>query len=418
MIIGIDASRANRPHKSGTEWYSYYLIKALAKIDSRNQYILYTDKPLIKELCDLTDEVGPSDCGRIDRGGWQSVASPYNNFKAKILKWPWKFFWTQGRLSWEMLIGSPDILFVPAHALPLIHPAKSVVTIHDIGYKRHRSLYSHEKIGYRPKIWNWLARAVTRGRYQATAYDYLDWSTGRSLKKARHIITISEFSRQEIRRYYETPVEKISVVHNGYNVELFQKKEMDERKIDAALEAHGIEKPYLFYVGRLEKKKNVGALVEAYVLARHRGGWSHKLYLVGDASFGYDEIKYLINEFDVANQVLTTGWVSEEHLSYIYHGATAFIFPTKYEGFGIPLLQAMAAGTPVVASRAAAVPEIAGDAALLFDPDDVEDMAEKINKIVTGEALRERLIAAGRERVKQFSWEKCARETLKVFNGL
>ncbi len=418
MLIGIDASRANRDHKSGTEWYSYYLIKQLAAIDKDNQYILYADQPLKDGLLDLDcREVG---CSRRDfefEDGYQKLISPHNNFRGKILGWPFRFFWTQGRLSLEMIAHRPDVLFVPAHALPLIHPKNSVVTIHDIGYKYDQALYSQEKIGYQSPAWDWLALALTGGRHHATSLDYLDWSTGYTLKHAQKIITISDFSKQELIKHYQADKKKISVVHNGYNDDLFHGG-YDTKYISSVLDAYGLEQPFIFYVGRLEKKKNIAALVEAYALARQNHGLKHKLYLVGDASFGYDEIKYLINEFNVDGEVVTTGWVEERHLPCIFAGADAFIFPTKYEGFGIPLLQAMASGTPIAASDTAAIPEIAGEAALLFNPDNVRDMSEKIAAIVQNEPLRNKLKEAGLERVKQFSWEKCARETLKILESV
>jgi glycosyltransferase involved in cell wall biosynthesis len=419
MIIGIDASRANRSHKSGTEWYSYYLIKELAKIDSKNQYVLYSDQPLRGGLLDLTSDNPSQDRldFEIDKHGYQKLISPHNNFQGKVLSWPLKFFWTQGRLSWEMFTRKPDVLFVPAHALPLIHPKKSVVTIHDIGYKEDKNLYSKEKIGYEPRAWDWLILSLTGGKHRATSLDYLDWSTNFALKSAAKIITISDFSKQEIIKHYQTDPKKIVVVHNGYNDDLFHQN-YDDKKLTSVLDTYGIERPYIFYVGRLEKKKNIASLVEAFAIAKHDPNFKHKLYLVGDASFGYDEIKYLINEFDLVGEVVTTGWVEEAHLPYIFKGADAFIFPTKYEGFGIPLLQAMAAGTPIAASDVSAIPEIAGDAALLFDPENVKDISEKILKIVKNKELKDKLRQAGLKRVSQFSWEKCAQETLKVIEKL
>ena len=419
MLIGIDASRANRSHKSGTEWYSYYLIKELAKIDSKNQYVLYSDQPLRGGLLDLTSDKPSQDRldFEIDKHGYQKLISPHNNFQGKVLSWPLKFFWTQGRLSWEMFTSKPDVLFVPAHALPLIHPKKSVVTIHDIGYKEDKNLYSKEKIGYEPRAWDWLILSLTGGKHRATSLDYLDWSTNFALKSATKIITISDFSKQEIIKHYQTDPKKIVVVHNGYNDDLFHQN-YDEKKLTSVLDTYGIERPYVFYVGRLEKKKNIASLVEAFAIAKHDPSFKHKLYLVGDASFGYDEIKYLINEFDLVGEVVTTGWVEEAHLPYIFKGADAFIFPTKYEGFGIPLLQAMAAGAPIAASNVSAIPEIAGDAALLFDPENVKDISEKILKIVKNQELKDKLRQAGLKRVSQFSWEKCAQETLKVIEKL
>ena len=150
MLIGIDASRANRKFKSGTEWYSFYIIRWLAKIDDKNQYILYTDKPLTGLMLDLISDEFNNECGyevKYENNGWQKILSPYNNFRAKILKWPYNFLWTQGRLSLEMLLNKPDVLFIPSHTLPVIHPKNSIVTIHDVGFKRVARLYDHNKIG-------------------------------------------------------------------------------------------------------------------------------------------------------------------------------------------------------------------------------------------------------------------------------
>lgn len=419
MIIGIDASRANRGHKSGTEWYSFYLIKALAKIDSRNQYILYTDQPLLNGLLDLS--CTKATCHRTDVTydveGYQKLISPHNNFKAKIVSWPFKYFWTLGALSLEMLRHKPDVLFIPAHGLPLIHPKKTAATIHDIGFKQEKKLYNPERIGYRLKGWDWLVKLLTFGKHHATALDYLDWSTAFALKHARAIITISEFSKSELIKHYHADTDKIKIVHNGYNNELFSFEPTAER-LSAVLGTYGIDRPYIFYVGRLEKKKNIAKLIEAYALARQNFGVKHKLYLIGDASYGYDEIKYLINEFGVDRYVVATGWIEESHLPFIFKGADAFIFPSKYEGFGIPLLQAMAAGTPIAASRVASIPEIAGDAALYFNPDDAFDMAQKIAEVVQNEGTKQRLIKAGTERSQKFSWDNCARTTLELLEKM
>jgi glycosyltransferase involved in cell wall biosynthesis len=419
MLIGIDASRANRGHKSGTEWYSFYLIKALAKIDSRNQYILYTDQPLLNGLLDLS--CAEANCRRTDvtydEAGYQKLISPHHNFKAKVVGWPFKYFWTLGALSLEMLRSKPDVLFIPAHGLPLIHPKKTIATIHDIGFKQEKKLYNPERIGYRLKGWNWLIGLMTLGKHRATALDYMDWSTAFALKHAQAIITISEFSKQELIKHYQADTDKIKIIHNGYNNELFGSTPTAER-LAAVLGTYGIDRPYIFYVGRLEKKKNIAKLIEAYALARQNFGVKHKLYLIGDASYGYDEIKYLINEFGVDRYVATTGWIEESHLPFIFQGADAFIFPSKYEGFGIPLLQAMAAGTPIAASRVASIPEIAGEAALYFNPDNAYDMAEKIAQIVQNEDLKQGLIRAGLKRVEDFSWDNCAKETLKLLESL
>ncbi|MBI4811890.1 glycosyltransferase family 4 protein [Candidatus Falkowbacteria bacterium] len=405
MLIGIDASRANREHKSGTEWYSYYLIKRLAKLDSQNQYVLYTDKPLKGGLLDLPD-----------------------NFRETVLKWPFNFFWTQGRLSLEMLIAKPDVLFIPAHALPLVHPQKSIVTIHDVGFERDRRMYNKQAMGPGSKqcrkVMNFFVKLFSRGKYNATSLDYLSWSTRYTLKRAKKIITPSDFSKQEIMEVCGTDGDKIKVVHNGYNSLLYKKINPvkyseqfngvnNENEIREVLEKYGITKPYILCIGRLEKKKNTPALIEAFAVMREKNrNREYKLVLVGDAGFGFDEVKYAIREFDLVEKVIMPGWVEERDMPYLYNGATAFVFPSLYEGFGIPLLQAMACEVPITASRAASIPEVVGDAALLFDPTDVAAMAEAMEKIIFDNELRESLIKKGKERAKNFSWEKCAKETL------
>ncbi len=420
MIIGIDASRANRSHKSGTEWYSYYLIRALARLDGENTYILYTDKPLTGGMADLTMENAPTEPS-FTSDGFQEIKSPHGNFKGKVLSWPSKFFWTQGRLSLEMLLHRPDVLFVPAHALPLIHPKRSVVTIHDIGFRYDEKLYEAARIGAesrrRRNILDFIVRFLSRGALGANTRDYLEWSTAFSLKKASRIIAVSEFTKQEIASVYATPEAKLVVVPHGYNSTLYRPI-ADEAGAERALARYNIREPYLFYVGRLEKKKNTATLIEAFALLKEsRKNFPYKLYLIGDASYGFDDIKYTIHEFSMEKDVIATGWAAEEDLPYIYSRASAFVFPSNYEGFGIPLLQAMATKTPIAASKAASIPEVAGDAAEYFDPKDPRDMAEAMGRVLEDEPLRVRLIDAGTRRVAAYGWDRCARETLDVLKS-
>jgi len=419
MLIGIDASRANRDHKGGVEWYSYYLIRALARIDSKNEYMLYTDKPLKGGLSDLVSDEPQHGDAKIDKDGFQEIKSYHGNFKAKVLKWPFNFFWTIGRLSLEMIFNRPDALFIPAHTLPIFFPKKTAITIHDIGFERDRHLYSKENIGPEhakgKKIMDWLVRIYTRGKYGANKKDYLSWSTDFALRRAKKIITVSEFSKKEIMEIYGTDPEKIGVVHHGYNNSLYRKIE-DKEKIRQVLDRYGVNSPYIFYIGRLEKKKNILSLIEAFYLMRKENeDIKHKLLLVGDASFGFDEIKFAMREDD---EIILPGWVDEEDVPYFYNGATVFAFPSLYEGFGIPLLQSMACGIPIVASDVASIPEVVDGSALLVDPLDVKSMADALARAIKDDDLRGELITNGLEHVKGFSWERCARETLREIEGL
>ena len=239
MLIGIDASRANLKHKTGTEWYSFYVIQHLALIDKKNKYVLYVNNE-------------PSDSLK------EAVANN-PNFSIKILNWPFNFFWTLGRLSLEMIFHSPDILFVPAHVLPLFQPKKTITTIHDIAFARESNLYRHETAKAKTRLFkgliNIFVKVVTRGRYRPNSVDYLHWSTAFALRKAKKIITVSHFTRDEVLRVYlDAKEDKIITIHNGYN-NLLYRPINDEEKINEVLNRYGIEQPYFLYVSRLEKKK-------------------------------------------------------------------------------------------------------------------------------------------------------------------
>jgi len=398
MIIGIDASRANLKRKTGTEWYSFYLIKNLAKIDKENKYILYLNDLPSLEL--------------------QEIIKDNPNFSVKFLKWPFLSFWTLGRLTLEMIFNKPDVLFIPAHTMPLVYPKKTINTIHDIAFARNRNLY--RSLGVKTegpsskKIVEFLVQVFTLGKYHSESLDYLYWSTDFALRRAKKIITVSNFTKQDILNFYpKARANKISVVHNGYNDDLY-KLARNHEKIKEKLEKYSIESPYFLYVGRLEKKKNIPALIEALSILRD----SHpeikeKMVLIGDASFGYDEVKYVIEEFNLNYDVLMPGWVDEEDLPYLFNGASAFIFPSKHEGFGIPILQAMACGVPVAASDIPVFKEVAGDAILYFDHQDKKAIAEAMAEIINNVELHKELTEKGLERVKNFSWKRCAEETLK-----
>jgi len=422
MLIGVDASRANRKFKGGTEWYSYYLIRQLAKIDFKNQYILYSDKPLVSGLADLTVENQAAHPGKINRRGFQEIKSPHGNFRVKILKWPFTYFWTQIRLSYEMLVHRIDILFVPAHTLSVIHPKKSIVTIHDIGFERQAKFYSSDKIGpasgLTSGVFNFLVKLFTRGKFYPNILDYHSWSTKFALSRAKIIIAVSEFTKREMVEFYKADAEKIKVVYNGFNGRLYRPIQ-DAEKIKQILSKYDIKTPYIFYAGRLEKKKNTAKLVEAYAIMRQKfRGIKHKLVLVGKAGLGFDEVKDVINEFDLDENVIITGWIPEADMPYIYNGASLFVFPSLYEGFGIPLLEAMACGVPVAASNIASIPEVVKNSALLFNPENKDDMAEKMAKILLDKQLAGELTNSGFARIKDFSLAKCAQETLALIEKM
>lgn len=380
MNIGIDASRANKPKKTGTEWYSYHLIQWFKKLDNSNHYFLYTNVPL---------KSGLENCPE--------------NFTEKVLSWPPGRLWTQFRLSWEMLVTrlrdllykivrdkkkqSIDRLFVSAHVIPLIHPKDTTVTIHDIGFERF------------PKIYPW--------------YDivYHKWAVRWAKFRAKKIITISEFSKKELIDVFKIKPEKIHVIYNGYdkkNYRLYEKS-----KIDQVKSQYNLTKPYLIFIGRLEEKKNTSFLIECFAEFKKKFP-EYNLVLIGRKGYGFDKVEENIKKYGLENDVIFPGWIETNDLTKILAGARAMIFPSNYEGFGIPVIEAMACGTPVICSNTTSLPEVAGDAAILVDPKNKEQIVEAMKKIVADENLRQNLVEKGLENVKRFSWEKCAQETLDV----
>jgi len=402
MLIGIDASRANKPNKTGTEWYSWHLIEELKKITSLDviarepqgdrgnpvakirdphasppaggsaqddrvlRFLLYTNTKLAGEL------------GRMPNSNWQD----------KVLQWPLKYLWTQIRLWWELLLNPPDVLLVPAHTIPLLpipRQTRILINVHDVGFKRFPKLYKPIQVWY---------------------HDLTMW---RIKKRADVIITISEFSKREIMELYGVKPEKIRVVYLGFD----EKKFFADGGNPDILKKYNITQPYLLYVGRLEKKKNIGNIIKAFALARAKHD-NLQLVLAGSGGNQFEEIKKIIADAKLENEVIITGYVDSGDLSELYQQAEMFLFPTLYEGFGLPILEAMACGTPVIASDMAPHTEVGGLVAYYIDPYSPKALADAIIKILDSAGLKAELREKGMLRVKEFSWRRTAEEVLKI----
>lgn len=398
MLIGIDASRANVKERTGTEWYAYYIIEEIKKIaDPDDQFILYSKEKLEEPL------------SRLPR-----------NFSSKILKWPPELLWTQIRLAWEMLWHKPDVLFVPAHTIPLIHPKKTVTTLHDIGFERFARLYAQKGIGfsnnYLNKILEIIIKIFTLGKYSNTELDYHRWSSRLALNKAERIITISKFSKSEIIDFYKINPEKISIVYNAFDPEYSKAK--DKEIARNTLTKYQITDPFFLCIGRLEEKKNTAGLIEGFGKFKQGKASNYKLVLIGKPGLGSNRIQQTINRWGLGNDVIILGWVVNEDLPYIMSKTEIFIFPSFYEGFGMPILEAMAAGTPVITSNFGAMQEIAQDAAILINPYKPGEITDAITRIITDHQLRDKLVDKGYQRLYMFSWSKSAQKTLHIIKNL
>jgi glycosyltransferase involved in cell wall biosynthesis len=234
-----------------------------------------------------------------------------------------------------------------------------------------------------------------------------------AVEKAKKIITPSEFTKREIIEFYRCLPEKIVVIPHGYDRTVYRPID-DNSKITEILNKYKIKQPYLLFIGRLERKKNILGLINAFGILKNKYKIKSKLVLVGFPGYGYQEAEDRIRELGIEKEIIQTGWLDIKDMPYIICGADLFIFPTFYEGFGLPVLEVMACGIPVAASKIPVIEEIAGDAAYYYNPFSPEQIAETVFKLINDSRLRESLIRKGMERAKLFSWKKSAKMTIEL----
>ncbi len=370
MLIGIEASRANRVHKTGVEWYAWQLIQALKHLPEAQEHawLLYTNTSLAEPL-----RTGPA------------------NWHEAQLSWPVPYLWTQARLSYEMRVRPPTRLFVPAHVLPLVTPKKSFVTIHDVGFHRF------------PKLYKPVQRA------------YHEWSTRDIIRRAARIITVSEFSKQELIELYRASPDQVVVIPLG--IDQTSKPPIPSERQQAILKTHHLTHPFFLFIGRLERKKNVTLLVEAFTRftqTRDKNDLT-ELVFVGPPGEGYTEFQRLRNASPARDAIRVLGYLNEEEKTVLLQSATALVHATWYEGFGLTPLEAMAQGTPAICSRVASLPEVVGEKnALWFDPSNINSLVNALHAISDDKQLRAHLSELGQQWVKKYTWQETAHQTLRV----
>ncbi|WP_083810054.1 glycosyltransferase family 4 protein [Methanothermococcus okinawensis] len=231
------------------------------------------------------------------------------------------------------------------------------------------------------------------------------------LKNSNKIISISHHTKQDIIKYFKIPEDKIKVIHLAANENY---KPLKEKEINEVKQKYNLNYPFILYVGGLEPKKNIPTLLKALYKLKKQG-INHKLILTGVKRWKYKSIFETIEKLNLQKDVIFTGYVPDEDLPALYNAADLFVYPSLYEGFGLPPLEAMACGTPVITSNTSSLPEVVGDAGIMINPYNVDELAKAMNEVLTNEGLREELSKKGLERAKLFSWKKCAEEHLKVY---
>jgi glycosyltransferase involved in cell wall biosynthesis len=234
------------------------------------------------------------------------------------------------------------------------------------------------------------------------------------LKSSDKIISISENTKRDIIKHFKIPEDKIKVIPLAAN-ENFRK--LDENETSKIKSKYNINFPFILYVGTLEPRKNIPNLLNAFYKIKKQG-IAHKLVIAGGKGWKYKEIFETIEKLNLQNDVIFTGYVPDEDLPGLYNAADLFVYPSLYEGFGLPPLEAMQCGTPVITSNTSSLPEVVGDAGIMVNPHDIGELANKMYEVLTNKDLRKELSKKGIERAKLFSWKKCAEETLKVYESL
>ncbi|MCX6340468.1 MAG: glycosyltransferase family 1 protein [Candidatus Aureabacteria bacterium] len=366
MTIGIEIQTLIG-NPTGVGLYTYHLVRELAGMGGDERYRLFYF------------DFKRRGCGR-------AIDNPRFEFRP-IRFMPGRFYESlSANLGWpdiSWFAGRCDLYHFPNFVIPPLKKGKAVVTVHDLSFSRYPE-YTEARN---------LRRLEKCFRY--------------TLERADAIITISEFSKRELMELYGVPSDRIAVIHLGVST---PRRAVFEKPLPAR---------YFLFVGTVEPRKNLGTLLDAWrIVKKHRPDWAFKLLIAGGHGWNCEPAEAQAGKRGVADDVITIDYVTHEDLPALYRAAEALVFPSFYEGFGLPPLEAMASGTPVIASTAPAIPEVVGDAALMCDPHDPEGIARAIVQIQDDRQLRDSLVARGFERIKLFGWRKTAEETLALYRKL
>ncbi|MFO0981188.1 MAG: glycosyltransferase family 1 protein [Planctomycetota bacterium] len=372
MKIAIDVSIQDTPYLTGVEKVQRSILREIAQIDSENEYLLLTKKP-VKLGFDL----------------------PPNFRMLDLLPHGPSYLWRELFVPPVLNKEKVAVYHSPVSAIPVIGKAKKIATVHELPWVERDRGDASAKTGHR--VWLFL-----------------------NTRYAERIIAISERTRANILQLYPDAAAKVVVIHNGVD-ERFRSLHEEPSAIDrtAFLQRFGVaEGPFLLFVGSLRRKKNLNALLDAFEALPAPEKSDLRLVLVGIRNTAWGDLKKRLNSPVLRNRVYFPGYVSDEDLVVLYNLALALVYPSRFEGFGLPPLEAMACGTPVITSSGGAIPEVVGDAAILLEPSDKAGLTEAMVRICRDQALRAQMIDKGFERARKFSWRKAALAVLQLYREL
>lgn len=354
MRIGIDV-QTTKGQPTGFGFYVVNLVKALKKVADSDSLVTYSPA----EDIDLSTP---------QRWWWDQVTLPAMARKSKL-----------------------DVFHQPAFSVPVFYKGCCVVTIHDV-------------------------ISMLRGDIPFFSRQYYAKWMPYSYKFADHIITISDHSKRDIIKYLGISEKKITVIYEAVD-ETYSEK-ISQGQIDTVLKKYHINGPYILNIGTINPRKNLEFLVRVFAEVKHRTGCEHKLVLTGKKGWHYNQLFQLVGDLHLGDDVIFTGYVNESDKPAFYHGATIFVFPSLYEGFGLPPLEAMTCGVPTISSNVSSLPEVIGDGGISLPPTDEAAWVEAITRLLKDKKEREKMVELGHIQAAKFSWEKCAKETLAVYHSV
>lgn len=386
MIIGIDG-RSLLTDKTGVGVYTDRLITGLLASDNTINCKLYLPLPLKlgfaggKAKGALLRRIAANYGGRVEL---TTVEFP----PQKLQRMLWRFISSP---AIESALGNIDVFHATSFIMPPLKFAKGVLTIYDLTFMLFPAFHGKGMQAFTRDIRNYANRADC-------------------------IIAISKHTKRDIMEHLQVPEERIRVTMLAADERYRIVNDPDS--ITSVKSKFGIDGDYILYTGTLEPRKNVPALIRAYSQLRNEARITHRLVLAGKKGWLYDEILESVRTLGLERYVIFTGYVADEDMPYLYNGAELFVYPSFYEGFGLPPLEAMACGCPVVTSNTSSLPEVVGGAGLMVDPYRPEELAEAMGRILEDSELRSELRERGLKRAAEFSWRRCAEETLAVYREL
>lgn len=371
MGIAIQAADLDHQRIDGTRVYMREILKRFGTLDPETEFDLY------------------------HQGEFNPELAPPAFPKYQVKKRPFPLAWMQTRFAWELFREKPEKLFLPIQAAPLFVPQGTEVTatIHDLAFKRYPETF--------PKRDLWK----------------LNFLLDVAVRRADKLIAVSQSTKDDLLQFFpDLPEERIRVIHHGFD-EAFFSRRLDPEEMKKNLSRFALSpQTYALYVGALQPRKNLTRLIEAFGIAK-QSMFEMKLVLAGETAWLAEGILEAREKSAYKEDIILTGRVSFEEARALYQGARLFAFPSLYEGFGLPVLEAFASEVPVLSASNSSLREVGGRAALYCHAESVHDIAEKLERLWSEESLRTELVARGHEQLKKFSWDRCAQETLEYIKS-